>query len=103
MRDTEVLGRFIDDSIKLQISMLINLQSISRESIELAMGLYNVSEMDAEAVRDADTISLQNIGQFNTIFSCGAVPRNSLKTLIESQNANSKSPTLAQITVVSLK
>lgn len=101
MRNVEVLSKLIDDVIKLQTSTLINMQAICRESIEMCVALYNVSHADAEAVRDADILALQTIGQYNTIFSCGGLASGSLKALIEKQSE--LEDTFAHSTSVSLK
>lgn len=86
MADVSRLNKLVDEAIKIQVAAMINIHSVCNESIALAKSIWHLTDVDAEAIRDADIMTLQSVAHHHGVLNCAAMPSGSIKQLIDCQS-----------------
>ncbi|WP_288987865.1 hypothetical protein [uncultured Pseudoalteromonas sp.] len=85
MSDVNRLNKLVDEALKIQVAAMLNIHFMCNESMALAKSIWHLTDLDAEAIRDADIMTLQNVAHHHGILNCASMPSGTIKQLIECQ------------------
>mgnify|MGYP001950995282 CR=1 FL=1 len=59
----------VDEALKIQVAAMLNIHFMCNVSMALAKSIWHLTDLDAEAIRDADIMTLQNVAHHHGILN----------------------------------